>query len=127
MVALFINFGYVPRGSPTAKVVAPMALFTLDEEHPLTKAGLRFVHVVERVEAPAGVLRPTPRQARRNAKGARGIAGQGGDAGGAGGDEQQACDLDADGARTRERRPASAGVFAIHFDARFDQTRTCCG
>jgi hypothetical protein len=27
-----------------------MALFTLDEEHPLTKAGLRFVHVVEQVE-----------------------------------------------------------------------------
>jgi hypothetical protein len=27
-----------------------MALFTLDEEHRLTKAGLRFVHVVEQVE-----------------------------------------------------------------------------
>jgi hypothetical protein len=27
-----------------------MALFTLDEEHPLSKAGLRFVHVVEQVE-----------------------------------------------------------------------------
>ena len=27
-----------------------MALFTLDEEHPLTKAGLRVVHVVEQVE-----------------------------------------------------------------------------
>ena len=27
-----------------------MALFTLDEEHPLTKAGLRFVHVVEQAE-----------------------------------------------------------------------------
>ena len=34
MVARFTNFQYVPRGSPTAKVVAPMALFTLDEEHP---------------------------------------------------------------------------------------------
>ena len=28
-----------------------MAVFTLDKEHPLTKAGLRFLHVVEQVEA----------------------------------------------------------------------------
>ena len=56
---LFTNFGYVPRGSPTAKVVAPMALFTLDEEHPLTKAGLRFVHVVEQVEL--GLMFPEER------------------------------------------------------------------
>jgi hypothetical protein len=28
-----------------------MAVFTLDKEHPLAKAGLRFVHVVEKVEA----------------------------------------------------------------------------
>jgi hypothetical protein len=27
-----------------------MAVFTLDKEHPLAKAGLRFVHVVEEVE-----------------------------------------------------------------------------
>ena len=27
-----------------------MAVFTLDKEDPLTKAGLRFVHVVEKVE-----------------------------------------------------------------------------
>src|SRR5271168_4516764 len=27
-----------------------MSVFTLDKEHPLTKAGLRFVHVVEKVE-----------------------------------------------------------------------------
>jgi len=27
-----------------------MALFTLDKEHPLAKAGVRFVHVVEEVE-----------------------------------------------------------------------------
>ena len=27
-----------------------MSVFTLDKEHPLTKAGLRFVHVVEEVE-----------------------------------------------------------------------------
>ena len=28
-----------------------MAVFTLSKEHPLAKAGLRFVHVVEKVEA----------------------------------------------------------------------------
>ena len=27
-----------------------MAVFTLDKEHPLAKAGVRFVHVVEEVE-----------------------------------------------------------------------------
>ena len=27
-----------------------MSVFTLGKEHPLTKAGLRFVHVVEKVE-----------------------------------------------------------------------------
>ena len=47
---LFTNFGYVPRGSPTAKVFAPDGVVHTDEKHPLTKAGLRFVHVVEQVE-----------------------------------------------------------------------------
>ena len=28
----------------------PMSVFTLDKEHPLTRAGLRFIHVVEKVE-----------------------------------------------------------------------------
>jgi hypothetical protein len=27
-----------------------MSVFTLDKDHPLTKAGLRFVHVVQKVE-----------------------------------------------------------------------------
>jgi hypothetical protein len=67
-------------------------------------------------------------RSRGNVKGTLGIAGRGGDAGSAGGDERQAGGPDAaDAARTRERRPASAGVFAIHLEARFDQARTCYG
>src|SRR5215831_3411270 len=65
------------------------------------------------------------RRASGNAKGTLGIAGRGG--GGASGNERQAGGPDADVARTGERRPASAGVFAVHRDARFDQARTCYG
>ena len=32
------------------KQLLPMSVFTLDKEHPLTRAGLRFIHVVEKVE-----------------------------------------------------------------------------
>jgi hypothetical protein len=37
-------------GSPAAEVVAPDDGVHTDKEHPLTKAGLRFVRVVEEVE-----------------------------------------------------------------------------
>ena len=32
------------------KQLLPMSVFTLGKEHPLTRAGLRFIHVVEKVE-----------------------------------------------------------------------------
>jgi hypothetical protein len=50
VVTPFPKFGYVPSGSPPPKQVLPMSVFTLDKEHPLTKAGLRFLRVVEKAE-----------------------------------------------------------------------------
>ena len=50
MVTPFPKFGYVPSGSPRPKQLLSMSVLTLDKKYPLTKAGLRFVRVVERAE-----------------------------------------------------------------------------
>lgn len=50
MVTPFTKFGILLAALQRPKWLLPMAVFTLDKEHPLAKAGLRFVHVVEKVE-----------------------------------------------------------------------------
>jgi hypothetical protein len=47
----FTNFCIFLAVLQRPKWLLPMAVFTLDKEHPLAKAGLRFVHVVEKVES----------------------------------------------------------------------------
>jgi hypothetical protein len=54
-VTAFTNFWYLAADFGGQKSCTLMSVFTLDKDHPLTKAGLRIIHVVQKVE---GGLRP---------------------------------------------------------------------